>query len=43
VKGAIEGEVEKREKLIEEGAMLKRTKKQILMDGDKEQVIPPYV
>jgi hypothetical protein len=43
VKGTIEGDVEKHEKLIDEGSILKRTKKQILMNGDKEQVIPPYV
>ncbi|GAU41120.1 hypothetical protein TSUD_288100 [Trifolium subterraneum] len=43
VKGNNEGEVEKKEKLIDDDSILRRTKKQILKNGDKEQVIPPYV
>ncbi|CAJ2668382.1 unnamed protein product [Trifolium pratense] len=43
VKGTSEGEVEKKEKLIDEGSILRKTKKQILEDCGKEQIIPPYV
>ncbi|KAK2410681.1 hypothetical protein QL285_046032 [Trifolium repens] len=43
VKGTSEGEVERKEKLIDADSILRRTKKQILEDCGKEQVVPPYV
>lgn len=36
-------EEEKNEKLIDEDSILRRTKSQILKDGDKPQIIPSYV
>ncbi|MCI05514.1 hypothetical protein A2U01_0026567, partial [Trifolium medium] len=42
-KGNTEGEVEKREKLIDEGSMLRKTKSQLLKEHRKEQEIPSYV
>jgi hypothetical protein len=36
-------EEEKSEKLIDENSILRRTRSQILKDGDKPQIIPSYV